>query len=96
MRAGRPSKTADYRKLVASIVTAQPGLKTLEVPRPADYRGGETAWHPVVRELRRRAVRPICRFEDVAGEFSQHDFGQARARWTGSANSSGWSSSAVA
>ena len=82
---GRPSKTAAYRELVASILQAQPGLKTLEVlrrARLAGYQGGKTALYTLVRELRPLAVRPICRFEGVAGEFSQHDFGQVRVRWT--------------
>ena len=35
----RPSKTADYRELVASILEAQPGLKTLEVLRRARLAG---------------------------------------------------------
>ena len=83
---GRPSKTADYRELVASILEAQPGLKTLEVlrrARLAGYGGGKTALYSLVRELRPRAVRPICRFEGVAGEFTQHDFGEVRVRWRG-------------
>ena len=83
---GRPSKTADYRDLVASILEAQPGLKTLEVlrrARLAGYGGGKTALYALVRELRPRAVRPICRFEGVAGEFTQHDFGEVRVRWRG-------------
>ena len=36
---GRPSKTADYRELVASILEAQPELKTLEVLRRARLAG---------------------------------------------------------
>ena len=68
---GRPSKTADYRELVTSILEAEPGLKTLEVlrrARLAGYGGGKSAVYALVRELRPRAVRPICRFEGVAGE----------------------------
>ena len=48
---GRPSKTADYRELVASILEAQPGPKTLEVlrrARLAGYRGGKTALYSLV------------------------------------------------
>ena len=37
-----------------------------------------------MRELRPSAVRPVARFEGVAGEFSQHDFGGVRLRWRGS------------
>ena len=28
-------------------------------------------------------MRPICRFEGVAGEFTQHDFGQVVVEWIG-------------
>ena len=79
---GRPSKTGDYRELVASILEAQPGLQTLEVlrrARLADYGGSKTALCALVRELRPRAVHPICRLESVAGEFSQAGYGPADA-----------------
>ncbi len=65
---------------------AQCGLKTLEVlrrARLAEYGCGWTALYGLVQELRPRAVRRICRFEGVAGEFTQRDFGEARVRWTG-------------
>ena len=83
---GRPSRSAAYREFVAAILEAEPGLKTLEVlrrARLAGYGGGKSALYELVRELRPRSVRPVARFEGVAGEFTQHDFGQVRLRWDG-------------
>ena len=53
-------------------------MKSLEVLRrlrERGYRGGRTAVYELVNRLRPQAVRPICRFEGVAGESSQRDFG---------------------
>ena len=85
-RSGPGFQAADYRELVASILTAEPGLKTLEVlrrTRLAGYRGGKSALYALIRELRPRVVRLICRFEGIAGEFTQHDFRQVWVCWTG-------------
>jgi hypothetical protein len=38
--------------------------------------GGKTALYGLIRTLRPKTIRPIVRFEGLAGEFSQHDFGQ--------------------
>ena len=49
-------------------------MKSLEVLRrlrERGYSGGKTAVYELVKRLRPQAVRPICRFEGVAGEFSQ-------------------------
>src|SRR5205814_8109250 len=45
------------------------------------YSGGETALSELVRELRPRPSTSLVRFEGVAGEFSQHDFGQVEVRY---------------
>ena len=83
---GRPSVVAPYRDAVAEMLAAEPRLKSLEVLRrlrERGYAGGKSALYALAKELRPRAVRPICRFEGVAGEFSQHDFGEVRVEWTG-------------
>ena len=52
-------------------------MNSLEVLRrlgERGYRGGKTAVYELVKRLRPQAVRPICRFAGVAGEFSQRDF----------------------
>ena len=51
----------------------------LEVLRRAQhngYSGRKTALYELVKELRPERPRPLVRFEGLAGEFSQHDFGQ--------------------
>ena len=83
---GRPSVVDEHRDLVAELLTETPKMKSLEVLRrlrERGYKGGKTAVHERVREVRPRIVRPICRFEGVAGEFTQHDFGQVVVEWTG-------------
>ena len=75
----RPSVVAPYRHAVAEMLAAEPRLKSLEVLRRLRERGyaeGKSAVYALARQLRPRAVRPICRFEGVAGGFSQHDFGE--------------------
>ena len=64
----------------------EPRLKSLEVLRrlrERGYAGGKSTVHALVRTLRVRPERPIRRFEGLAGEFSQHDFGEVLVEWTG-------------
>ena len=78
-RVGRPSKVAAFGSLVAEILEAEPSLPSVEVLhrlRCAGYDGGKSAVYSLVRRLRPcRACPPMVRFEGLAGEFSQHDFG---------------------
>jgi len=78
-RVGRPSKVAAFRSLAAEILEAEPSLPSVEVLhrlRCAGYDGGKSAVYSLVRRLRPcRACPPMVRFEGLAGEFSQHDFG---------------------
>ena len=67
------------------MLAEAPKLKSLEVLRrlrEQGYGGGKSAVYELVKQLRQQAVRAICRFEGVAGEFSQHDFGQVRIDFT--------------
>lgn len=83
-RVGRPPVARAFASLVGEILEAEPDLPTVEVLRRArekGYRGRKTAFYELVRELRPRIVMPMVRFEGVAGEFSQHDFGQVRVRY---------------
>ena len=83
---GRPSTVEAYRDLVADLLAGEPGLKSLEVLRrlrERGYGGGKTAVYELVRQQRPRTVRPLCRFEGLAGEFSQHDFGEVWVEYTG-------------
>ena len=85
-RPGRPSTVEPYREAVAALLAERPKLKSLEVLRrlrERGYGGGKSAVYELVRQLRQQAVRPICRFEGLAGEFSQHDFGEVWIEWAG-------------
>ena len=75
---GRPSKAEPFRKFLVGELVKQPDVMALELLRRArneGYDGGKTALYELVKELRPEKVRPVVRFEGVAGEFSQHDFG---------------------
>jgi transposase len=77
-RVGRPAKAERFRCLAAEILAGEPNLLSVEILRRAKlkgYAGGKTALYELIRSLRPKAVRPLVRFEGLAGEFSQHDFG---------------------
>ncbi len=51
--------------------------------RANGYQGGKSAVYELVRRIRpKQTPVPIVRFEGLPGEFSQHDFGQRRVRFT--------------
>ena len=79
-RIGRPSKVESFRKWVEGALEREPELPTLEVLRRAredGFEGGKSAFYAMVAELRPPPKpKPMVRFEGVAGEFTQHDFGQ--------------------
>jgi transposase len=75
---GRPARAEPYRGVVAEILAGDPSLLSVEILRRAKlkgYAGGKTALYELIRSLRPKTVRPLVRFEGLAGEFSQHDFG---------------------
>ncbi len=81
---GRPSVVEEWRERVAAVLAAEPTLPTVEILhrlREERYAGGKTALYELVRELRPKPTTPQVRFEGVAGEFSQHDFGQVVVRY---------------
>jgi transposase len=82
---GRPSKSDAYRDLVAKMLEAEPDLVTLELLRRAKlagYAGRKTAFYALVAGMRpTKHPAPIVRFEGLAGEFSQHDFGHVDVRF---------------
>ena len=80
-RVGRPSAVEGFRKVVESILERDRDLVTVEIlrlVREHGYRGGKSALYELVRSLRSVEAKPLVRFEGVAGEFSQHDFGEIR------------------
>src|SRR6516164_1829356 len=76
---GRPSTVQNFRKQVLGILAESPDLPSLEIlrrVREAGYQGGKTALYDLVASLRPKPAKPLVRFEGLAGEFSQHDFGE--------------------
>jgi transposase len=86
---GRPSLVEGVRAAVADLLAAEPRLPTVEVlhrVRELGYQGRKSALYALVASLRPDAshpASPMVRFEGVAGEFSQHDFGQVRVTYAG-------------
>jgi transposase len=76
---GRPSKAEAYREVLVKALTEDPDLRSVELlhrARQAGYTGGKSAVYALAQTLRVRTVTPLVRFEGLAGEFSQHDFGE--------------------
>jgi transposase len=78
-RMGRPSAVRAFAARVTEWLASERLLTiaVLERLRAEGYTGGKSAVYELVRELRGKTPTPVvARFEGVAGEFSQHDFGQ--------------------
>lgn len=76
---GRPSKVAEYQAFVVATLMAEPEIKTVEVLhrlRGRGYKGAKSAVYELVASLRVKHPSLLVRFEGVAGEFTQHDFGE--------------------
>lgn len=81
---GRPSKAERFRSFVVEQLTKEPELLSVELLRRAKlegYDGGKTALYELVHSIRPKPVRLMTRFEGLAGEFSQHDFGHVDVRF---------------
>lgn len=81
---GRPSKAEPFRAFLVGELAAQPDVMSLELLRRArskGYVGGKSALYELVKVLRPERPRPVVRFEGLAGEFSQHDFGHVDVRF---------------
>jgi transposase len=81
---GRPAKAEPFRSVVAEILAQEPDLLSVEILRRAKlkgYGGGKTALYNLISALRPKMIRPLVRFEGLAGEFSQHDFGHVDVRF---------------
>src|SRR3954451_480406 len=81
---GRPSKAEAYREVIARALMEDGTLRSVELlhrARLAGYTGGKSALYAVARTVRPRTVVPLVRFEGLAGEFSQHDFGEVLVRY---------------
>jgi len=84
---GRPSTVANFRKQVVGILEETPDLASQEIlrrVREIGYQGGKTALYALVASLRRRAAKPLVRFEGLPGEFSSARFwasGSGVSQW---------------
>jgi transposase len=81
---GRPSTAEAYRDVIARALTDDGTLRSVELlhrARLAGYTGGKSALYALAQTLRPRIVVPLVRFEGLAGEFSQHDFGEVLIRY---------------
>jgi len=83
-RIGRPRTAELFRALVEKVLKEEPQILSVEVLRRArldGYQGGKSALYSLAASMRLRTVRLQMRFEGLAGEFSQHDFGQVIVRF---------------
>jgi len=82
---GRPSQVVKYEEAVRGWLEERRDLPTVEVVhrlRGAGYTGGKSAVYTLVRRLRGPAPsRVMVRFEGLAGEFAQFDFGEVSVEY---------------
>lgn len=82
---GRPSPTVTFEEQIQQILEEKRDLPTIEVLhrlRQQGYHGGKTAVYDLVRRLRGPAPTSVMvRFEGLAGEFAQFDFGQVQVHY---------------
>lgn len=87
---GRPSRAGPFAAFVQEILGTEADLPTVELlhrARAQGYTGAKSAFYELVASLRQDTVCPVVRFEGLAGEFSQHDFGQVEVRYYGTGES---------
>jgi transposase len=83
-RVGRPPVALHFEDLARGILEKEPDLPTVEVlrrVRQGGYTGSKTPFYAMVRGLRKKVDPLMVRFEGLAGEFSQNDFGSVRVRY---------------
>lgn len=87
---GRPSALSTrLRQQVDAMLAADPAVKVAEILRRLrsehGYRRGKSAVYDYVGLTRPepKASAPVVRFEGVAGEFAQHDFGTLTVTYSG-------------
>lgn len=82
LRVGRPSVLSDdLRREVDALLSEDPRMKGVEVLRRLrsehDYAAGKNPVYDYVKATRPpKTALPVVRFEAVAGEYTQHDFGK--------------------
>jgi len=82
---GRPSKMAEHTALLRRWLAEEPdaaGVTLLTRLRHEGYAGAKSAFYAALRALRKPPEQPaVVRFEGLAGEFAQHDFGHVWVRY---------------
>ena len=81
---GRPRVASPFETRVREILHERPDLPTVEILhrlREFGYAGGKDPVYRLVRTVREVVTPPIVRFEGLAGEFCQNDFGHVRVRY---------------
>ena len=81
---GRPPIAVPFETTAQRILHDAPDLPTVEILRrlrEEGYAGGKNPVYQMVRRLRPVVAPPMVRFEGLAGEFSQNDFGSVRVRY---------------
>jgi transposase len=81
---GRPPVVRRHQDLARAVLEEEPHLPTVEVlrrVRERGYAGSKTPFYAMVRGLRNKVEPLLVRFEGLAGEFSQNDFGQVRVKY---------------
>lgn len=81
---GRRSKAEPFRQHVEAWLKEDPQMLSVEILRRArndGFTGSKTAMYRLVASMRPRPVELLVRFEGMAGEFSQHDFGEVEVRY---------------
>lgn len=88
-RVGRPSVLAPaVREVIEGLLADEPGIKVSEFLRRLrsehGYREGKNPVYAYVLGARpaKAPPLPVVRFEGVAGEFAQHDFGSLTVTYT--------------
>ena len=86
---GRPTVLApEFREVIAGLLGEAPGMKVAELLRRLrsdyGYQEGKNPVYAYARAVRpaKAAALPVVRFEGVAGEFAQHDFGSLTVTYT--------------
>ena len=81
---GRPMVASPFEAAVQHVLSERPDLPTMEIlrrMREQGYSAGKDPLYRLVRQLRKTLTPPIVRFEGLAGEFCQNDFGSVRIRY---------------
>ena len=90
-KVGRPSQLEAYKGDILNWLSEErdpadgpmKGQEVIRRLRAAGCEVGDSTVYDYLRKIRpKEAPKPIVRFEGLPGEFSQHDFGQRRVRYT--------------